>query len=110
VTAILRIADLQGAVTRVLDASERRFGPAIDLDSLPYSHRWELDLRGIFNIEADLGPVGLGDLSEDLREILRLLGRPEDETIIWHDLSHLIGLLQLIAVLDLPPLPRRANE
>jgi hypothetical protein len=103
VAATLRIADLRAAVARILEASERQFGSEIDLESLPYGYRRRLDLRETFDIGTDPGQPVLGDLYEDLEETLDLLGRPEDETFIWHDLSHVIGLLQLLAVLDLPP-------
>jgi hypothetical protein len=103
VTATLRIADLRAAVTRILDASERQFGSEIDLKSLPYGYRWEFDLREVFNLEGGPGEPGLGDLDDDLEETLDLLGGPEDETFIWHDINDVIGLLQLLAVLDLPP-------
>ena len=98
-TATLRIADLRAAVSRILDASEREFGPEIEL---PYGYQWELDPRQIFNVEAGPGEPSLGDLYEDLEEITDLLNRPEDETLVWHDLDHLIGLLQVLVVLDLP--------
>jgi hypothetical protein len=102
VTANLRISDLRAAVTRILDASERQFGPEIDLGNVPFGYRWELDLREVFNVGSEPGSPALGDLNEDLQETLQLLGRPEDETFIWHDVSHVVGLLQLLAVLDLP--------
>lgn len=101
-TAILRIADLRSAIARILGASERQLGKEIDIGSLPFGYRWELDLRQTFNVEHGPGEPALGDLNDDLEETLGLLERPEEDTFIWHDLSHLIGLLQLLALLDLP--------
>ena len=97
------MADLRAATIRVLDAAERRYGSEIDLDSLTFSYRWELDLREVFNVQDDPSAPALGDIYEDLEEAADLLQRPDDETFVWHDLGHLIGLLQLVAMLDLPP-------
>lgn len=102
-TATLRMADLRAATARILNAVERRFGPEIDLGSLPFGYRWGLDPREIFKAADPPVATMLGDLSEDLEEILDLVQRPEEETFVWHDLSHLIGLLQLLVALDLPP-------
>jgi hypothetical protein len=70
--ATLRIADLRAAVTRILDASERQLGSEIDLQSLPFRYRWELAPREIFNVDSDPGARLLGDLEEDLDEMLDL--------------------------------------
>jgi hypothetical protein len=49
--------------------------------------------RGAFG---DHGQPSLGDLTEDLEEVLELLIQPQDVTFIWHDLGHLIGLPRLL--------------
>jgi hypothetical protein len=43
-----------------------------------------------------------GDVRDDLAEVDDLLGRPDEEIDLWHDLQHLVGLLGFIAYLDLP--------
>lgn len=100
---ILRLADLRAVTSHIFDAIERRFDAEIDLESLPFGYRWELDLRDIFVVQKDPSAPSLGDLGDDLNEILDILRRADDEAVVWHDLGHLIGLLQLLAVLDLPP-------
>lgn len=98
----LRIADLRAATARLLDAAERQFGPEIDLDALPVGYYWELDSREAFDVGNVPSPAVMGDVSEDLEETKQLLNRPVEETYLWHDLRHLIGLLRLLAYLDLP--------
>jgi hypothetical protein len=42
-----------------------------------------------------------GQTSDDAAEVAALL-RGESPVVLWHDLEHIAGLLQLLARLDLP--------
>ena len=90
--------ELRAALGRLLDAVEERFGPAIDLAADYY---WTVDARAAYEPHEDpSGNVGAGQLSDDVDAIRELLRR-DDEPIIWHDLSHVVGVLGRIAALDL---------
>ncbi|MET7668244.1 hypothetical protein [Micromonospora luteifusca] len=46
--------------------------------------------------------IDCGQSSDDLAELASFLRRdPEDGVSLWHDISHLSGLLRLLAYLDL---------
>jgi hypothetical protein len=99
----LRFDRLKLACDRLLAAAEGQFGPEIDLNRLDrvVGEYWTLAPGDAYVC----GPqqVMAGDVGEDLAEVDDLLGRPDDEIFLWHDLEHLVGLLGLIAFLDLPP-------
>ena len=43
-----------------------------------------------------------GQLSDDVAELTAMASRPRDELVPWHDLKHLIGVLEAVAHRDLP--------
>jgi hypothetical protein len=78
---------------------EARFGSTVDLRA---DHYWTLDLRPAFDVSADQSSgMTVGQLSDDVKEVRELLSR-SDEPTVWHDLSHIVGILKRIAALDMP--------
>ena len=57
-----------------------------------------------FDMHAEPGALTVGQLSDDVEALRELLRRPDDLTL-WHDLSHVVGILRRIAALDLPSKP-----
>ena len=95
----VEVQELRLGLMRVLDAVQVRFGPIVDLRADAY---WTLDLARSFDPHADQAEgLMVGQLSDDVIELRNLLSRSEDPTL-WHDLSHLVGILRRIAALDLP--------
>jgi hypothetical protein len=97
---VVAIADLREALQRVLDAAEKKFGSVVDLAADYY---WTVPSSETFdNLEM---PTALeaGQLSDDVGELRELLAREDGEIFIWHDLNHLVGILQRVASLDSPP-------
>ncbi|RLP88834.1 hypothetical protein EAD89_16105 [Micromonospora sp. BL4] len=88
----------------LLDAVEERFGPGIDLSSVGVDAYWDVDLRTAFEVREDPAQgIDVGQSSDDIAELRRLLRRPADDVpVLWHDLQHLAGALRLLAYLDLP--------
>lgn len=88
----------------LLDAAESQFGPQIDLSQLPVDYYWNVDLRAAFTMVPEPErAIDCGQTSDDLAELSGLLQRdPQDVVSLWHDLSHVNGLLRLLAYLDLP--------
>ncbi len=104
-TLVVAIADLRLALQRVLDAAEKKFGSVVDLAADYY---WTVPSSETFdNLEM---PTALeaGQLSDDVVELRELLARDDGEIFIWHDLDHLVGILQRLASLDTPP--RRPSD
>lgn len=100
----VRIADLRLACSMLLDAAEARFGSQVSLAELGVDYYWNVDLRAAFDMA---GPpeqhIDCGQVSDDLAEITGMLGHDPDEgASLWHDLQHLVGLLRVLAYLDLP--------
>lgn len=95
----IEVQELRLALTCLLDAVEARFGATVDLRADGY---WTLDLTRSFDLHAEQGAgLMVGQLSDDVRELRELLRRP-DALTLWHDLSHVVGILRRIAALDLP--------
>ena len=95
----IEVDELREALDRVLDGVEAKFGPTVDLAADSY---WTLDPRTAFDPHADqTSGMNIAQLSDDVQEVRESLGRA-DETVIWHDLAHLVGVLSRIAALDLP--------
>jgi hypothetical protein len=92
------VADLRQALTRLLDAAERDFGPTLDLRA---DHYWLLELDAAFNLEREPA-VNAGQLSDDVASIRELLARPDGDAYLWHDLQHAAHVLLRVASLDLP--------
>src|SRR3954451_5208334 len=94
----ISVAELQEAASRLLDAAQRRFGATLELGADEY---WSLWPSEAFDAATE-PPLLRGSLVDDVdtvRELLRRTDPSEDETLLWHDLNHLIGVLQRIASL-----------
>jgi hypothetical protein len=96
----IAVASMRAAAERLFDAVEEQYGPEPEFDD---DHYWLIELDDVFNLDRD-PRLGVGQLSDDVESIRDFLERPEDEYIaIWHEMSHLIGLLTAVARRDLPP-------
>ncbi|WP_433498926.1 hypothetical protein ACQP1K_00760 [Sphaerimonospora sp. CA-214678] len=100
---VLEIADLRRLSTLLLDAVERRHGARIDLSRWNVDYYWDIPLQAAFDIYSDpTRHVGCGQISDDLAELHDALDRSKnDDVILWHDLTHLSGLLRALAIADL---------
>ena len=93
------VQELRLALMRLLDAVEARFGATVDLRADAY---WTLDLARSFDPHAEqVSGLTVGQFSDDVQELHELLRRSDAPTL-WHDLSHVVGILRRIAGLDLP--------
>jgi hypothetical protein len=93
------VAEVRLALAGILDAVEARYGSTLDLAADYY---WTVDLQRSFDPYAEPGAsLTAGQLTDDVEEIRDMLGEARDP-VIWHDLSHVVGVLRRIAALDLP--------
>jgi len=79
----------------LLDAAEKRLGSHLQMDKDFY---WAIFPSEAFDTDSEPKVVAK-QLSDDLatvREVLRRKNAEEDEPLLWHDLDHLVGLLQWI--------------
>jgi hypothetical protein len=84
-------------VARLLDATQRRFGSKLELGADEYWSLWPSE--AFDDQEPKLLRGSLVDDLDSVRELIQRSDRSEDETLLWHDLNHLIGVLQRIASL-----------
>ncbi len=83
----------------LLDRVEREFGPDVDLAADYY---WDLPLAVTFEPEQDPAGHTLGSLADDVDSLAELLREDPEDAVVWHDLSHVVGILRRLAALDLP--------
>lgn len=93
------VASLRAGVAMLLDRVEREFGPDVDLAADYY---WDLPLAATFDPEQDPAGHTLGSLAEDVESLGHLLRAEPEDPFVWHDLSHVVGILRRLAALDLP--------
>lgn len=101
----IRVDELRGACTLLLDEVERRFGPEVILCSTRFDddHYWSLAIRTAFGL-VDHPELHLraGQTSDDAKEVQDLLKRDAGEVFLWHDLDHLAAVLLRLASIDEP--------
>jgi hypothetical protein len=95
------LGDLRQALTQLLDAVERRHGPTVDLDT---DHYWTIGPADAFRFDAADGPEPtVGQLTDDVQSMRAMLEATRDgPAVVWHDLAHVVGILNRLAALDLP--------
>lgn len=99
-TVSVRVEDLRRALNVVLDEVERSIGTVIDLGADYY---WVPDVAAVYDLSESRAPTTVGQLSDDVETIMTLVTGPTDRHLsIWHDLSHINGVLARIAALDTP--------
>jgi hypothetical protein len=105
VRAGLTISELREACRVLLDEAERRHGAEFNLLDAGHDYYWHLDLTAAFDLtESPEQHVDCGQVSDDAAEVAALL-RGGESISLWHDLEHVVGLLRLLALLDLPNNP-----
>jgi hypothetical protein len=95
--AEITVAELREAMRRLLDAVEWRFGPRVQLGADEY-----LGLFAPEMFEPQPPVVLWRSLADDVHEIRHMLSRAdasEDELLLWHDMNHLVGILQRLSSL-----------
>jgi hypothetical protein len=94
----LELPLLRRQLNRLLVILEERGGATVQLHE---DHYWSLETSELFSLEAVPTPSA-GSLSDDVDELTAMASRPDDLLVPWHDLKHLIGLLEVLARHDLP--------
>jgi hypothetical protein len=93
----ITVTELRQATKRLLDAVERRFGPTVELGADEY-----LGLFAPEMFESEPPVVLWRSLADDVREIREMLSRDhvsEDDPSLWHDLNHMVGILERLSSL-----------
>src|ERR1051326_1248627 len=97
-TAIVNVHELRNAAELLLAEVATVFGPDVDLEG---DHYWLLELDEAHGSADPPAVSSAGSLVDDVESVRELLARdPEEGVYLWHDLSHLIGVLARIAELD----------
>ena len=93
------LIQLRRVLDRVLDDLAARHGDEIELTADYY---WVLDPEAAYDYIAtpSVEQLTMGQLSDDLAEVAEL-STSVDEPHPWHDLAHVIGILQRLAAQDL---------
>jgi hypothetical protein len=96
----VRVSDLRAGLLAILEQVEQTHGPEIELDA---DHYWVLPPNVAFDMNSEPTTIDAGQLTDDIRSLRRLLSNGPDEPIeVWHDLAHVVGILNRIASLGLP--------
>ena len=91
-------AELRRALDRVLGTVEERHG---DVMTLSADYYWVLPPEVAYDLAVpDTSRLTMGQLSDDVDELAGMADAEHVEP--WHDLAHLVGILQRIAAQDLP--------
>ncbi|MEV4532469.1 hypothetical protein AB0J82_01400 [Asanoa sp. NPDC049518] len=99
-TPVVSVAELRSALDLLLREVERRHGPQVDLDGGLY---WTVWPGKAHRFDGEPPQVTVGDLTDDVESVRELLSRDPDEGVyVWHDLTHVVGVLTRLAALDLP--------
>ncbi len=95
------LSELRLVLNRVLDELAQRHGN--DQVELTADYYWVLGPRAAYEMTAapSTEHLTVGQLSDDLQEVAAL-SAATDPPVPWHDLAHLIGILQRLAAQDLP--------
>ncbi|MET7420879.1 hypothetical protein [Dactylosporangium sp. NPDC005555] len=95
------LRDLRQSLTLLLDAVERQYGQTVDLNADYY---WTIGVWDAFRLDgADRPEPTLGQLTDDIQSMREVLEAARDEpAAVWHDLAHVVGILNRLAALDLP--------
>lgn len=100
---VLKLADLRRVCSLLLDEVERQRGDQIEMAHVPVDYYWNVDLAAAFDMtQTPEGHLDCGQSSDDGDEISELARGLREEIALSHDLSHLAGVLRLLAFLDLP--------
>ncbi|NEK96341.1 hypothetical protein GCU67_19540 [Modestobacter muralis] len=85
---------------RVLDDLSARHGDEVELTA---DHYWVIDPQAAYDLSAtpSIEQLTVGQLADDLAEVAAL-SAATDPPFPWHDLGHVIGILQRLAAQDLP--------
>lgn len=94
----IRVDELRAAMERILLAVERTYGEVITLDEDYY---WHLPVEEAYEMRDAPTIADVGQVSDDVAEIRQGLASGEEVFSIWHDLSHLIGVLRVVEKLSL---------
>jgi hypothetical protein len=92
---VIAVSELREALDRLLAAITVGFGHSIDLDG---DYHWWIETQDAFDMTREPS-VNAGQLSDDVTSMREMLSREDDEIVVWHDLDHVIGILQRISAL-----------
>lgn len=94
----IRVDELRAAMERILVAVERTQGDLITLDEDYY---WHLPVEDAYQMRDAPQITEVGQVSDDVAEIRQSLANGEEVFSVWHDLSHLIGVLRVVEKMSL---------
>jgi hypothetical protein len=95
----MRVTDLRAATERLLAAIEARFGEEIRLSDDFYCSVGLVESSDLASEAA--ASVVVGSLVDDVASVRAVLDPAVDEPVVlWHELTHLAGLLRGTARLD----------
>ena len=89
---------MRSQLDRLLRVVEERHGAIIDLQVDSY---WLLETNAVFSLDRVPTP-NVGEVSDDAEELVNMVSRPDEDLTPWHELKHLIGRLEALALRDLP--------
>jgi len=95
---VIALSEVREALDRILAAAAVELGSSVDLDA---DHYWWIDTRDAFDLSQEPS-LEAAQLSDDVTSMREMLNRGDNEVIVWHDLDHVIGIVQRISALAKP--------
>ena len=95
---VIAMSELREALERLLTAAAAELGSSVNLEADSY---WWINTQDAFELSR-VPSVVAGGLSDDVASTREMLNRDDGEIILWHDLDHVIGILQRISCLAKP--------
>lgn len=95
----VRFDELAAALDVLLAAARAKWGDEVIVRDDCY---WHLQADQSFEVMKDPS-FDMGSLADDVEEVRGLLTREGGEVFLWHDLGHLVGILNALVAMDLPP-------
>lgn len=89
---------LREQLHRVLLEVEAQHGSHVELDA---DHYWLVESAAALDLNR-APDLAVGQLSDDAAQLREMASRASDELLLWHDLKHLVGLLDALAAVDSP--------
>ena len=95
----ISVDELRTAVGRLLDAVEGLFGQSVQLGVDSYDGLFSPKIFPTDGSAPEIMGRSLSDDVASVRQIAERADRSEDENLLWHDLNHLVGILQRVSAL-----------
>ena len=95
----ISVGELRTALNELLDAVEGEHGWQLALEDTAY---WDLPVTAAFDLMEPDPVLTVGEVSDDIDAVRDLTRHTGEIVAIWHEISHVVGVLRAIERAALP--------